>query len=131
MFAAAIGIDHLCLFNWRQSRESKGLGFAPLENRRTVGTRENADFAGDRSQILVSAAIHAFAFLQNADAKGFFLHVIEGLRDREAVRFRIFLHDRFLHFFAKSLDSFCPRHFAFGVKRTFDPVARHLIRDVE
>ena len=131
MFATAIGIDHLRLLDGRESRESEGLRFAPLKNGRAVRTRENADFARNRSQILVSTAIHSFALLQNADAKSFFLHIIEGLRDRETVRFRMFLQDRFLHFFAKSFDSFCARHFAFGVKGTFNPVARHLIRDVE
>ena len=131
LFAAAVGIDVLRFFDRRQRGESQRLGFAALENGRTMRARQNADFAGDRAQIMVAAAIDAFLFVENADAKRFFLDVIERLRDRELVGLRIFLQDRRLHFLAQGVDRFAARDFAFGVKRAFDAVAGNAVGDLE
>ena len=89
-FTAAVSVDVLCFFDRRQGGESEGLRLAALENRRTVRSRQHADFAGDLPQILISAAVHAFLFFENTFAESFLLHVIERLRDRELVGFRMF-----------------------------------------
>src|SRR5437016_13918837 len=84
-FAAAVGVDVLRFFDRRESDERKGLGFAALKNGRAVRAREHAYFAGDRTQVLIAAAIHALLLVEHANAEGFLLHVIERLRDRELV----------------------------------------------
>src|SRR5438045_5262514 len=89
--AATVGINVLRFFDRRESHERERLGFASLENRGAVRAREHTDFASDLTQILIAAAIHALLFVEHADAKSFFLHVIERLRDRELVSRRKFL----------------------------------------
>ena len=49
LFAAAISIDHLRLFDRRECGEGERLGLAPLENCRTMCARQNADLARDRA----------------------------------------------------------------------------------
>ena len=48
-FAAAVSINHLRFLDGRQRGERDRLGFAALENRRTVRTRQDTHFATDRS----------------------------------------------------------------------------------
>src|SRR5207245_5704822 len=78
-FAPAVSINHLRFLDWGERSERDRLGFAALENGRTMRARQDAHFATDRPQILVTAAIDAFLFFQNADAKRLFLDVIECL----------------------------------------------------
>ena len=101
LLAAAVGVDVLRFFDRSEGDKRERLSFAALENRRAVSAREHAYFATDRSQIFIAAAVHAFLFVEHADAKRFLLHVIEGLRDRELVRFRIFFEHGGFHFFAQ------------------------------
>src|ERR1700694_4608872 len=89
-FAATVGVDVLRFFDWRERHKRERLGFAALENRRAMRAREHADFAGDLPQILITAAIHAFLFFENAFSKCFLLHVIERLRNRERVGLGMF-----------------------------------------
>src|SRR5947207_12409869 len=83
LFAAAVGIEHLCLFDRRQSRQRERLGLAPLENGGAMRAGQHAHFATDRTQIVITATVHAFLFVQDADPERLLWHVIEGLRDRE------------------------------------------------
>ena len=78
-FAATVGVDVLRFFDGRERHERERLRFAALENRGTVRAREHADFAIDRTQILIAAAIHALLFVEHADAESLLLHVIECL----------------------------------------------------
>ena len=131
IFAATIGVDHLRFFDRRERRKRHRLGFAALENRRTVGAREHTDFAGDLAQIVVAAAVDALLLVENIAPERLLLDVIERLVDRELVRVRELLeHGRF-HFVAQAADRFAARDFAFGVKRGFDPIAGHAVGDFE
>ena len=72
LFAAAVSINHLRLLDRRQGSESNRLGFSALKYGRTVRARQNAYFAANRSQILITATIDAFLFFQSADRNAFF-----------------------------------------------------------
>ena len=106
-FAATVGVDVLRLLDRRERDERQRLRFATLENGRTMGAREDADFARDLAQVLVAAAIHALLLVEDADAEGLFLHVIERLVDRELVRFREFFEHCRLHFVAQARSPLC------------------------
>src|SRR5438477_2965269 len=131
LFAAAVSIDHLRFFDRRECGEGERLGLAALENCRTMRARENADLARDRAQLLIAPTVDTFLLVQNADAERFLLHVIERLRDRELVGLGMFFQDRHLHFFAERIDCFCPRNFALGVERAFNPIAADSISNLE
>src|SRR5438067_7926206 len=64
---------------------------------------QHPNLAADLTQILIAAAIHSLLFFQDADAKGLFLDVIEGLRNGELVRLGIFLEHRCRYFLAQRL----------------------------
>ena len=131
LFAAAVSVQHLRFFDRRQSGQGECLRFAALENGRAMRARQHAHFAGDRAQLLITATVHAFLFVQNADAKRFFLHVIECLRDREGIGLGVLFQDRALYFFAQAVDRFRSDYFPFGVKRAFNAVASHLVSDLK
>src|ERR1044072_2082671 len=93
--------------------------------------RRHRDFTADRTQILVTAPVHSLLLFQNADTEGLFLDIIECLRDREIVRLWVFFQDRCFYFFAKGVDRFRPRNLALRIKRSLDPIARHLICNLQ
>ena len=121
----------LRFFDRRERDERERLRFAALENRGTVRARQHADFAGDRTQILITAAVHALLFVEHADAEGFLLHVIERLRDRELVGLGKFLQHRRFHFFLQRVHRFAALDFLLVVERAFDAIARDLIGHFE
>src|SRR5205085_11065457 len=57
-FTAAIGVDILRFYDRRQRDESERLGFAALKNGRAMRARQDADFARDWTQVLITAAGH-------------------------------------------------------------------------
>ena len=130
-FAATVGVDVLRFLDRRERGQRHRLRFATLENGRTMGAREDADFARDLAQVVVAAAIDPLLLVENVAAEGLFLHIIKRLVDREFVRFREFFDHCRLHFVAQTAHRFAPRHFAFGIERGFDPIARHAVRDLE
>src|SRR5438552_14897290 len=69
--AAAISVDVLRFFDRRKRDKRERLGFAALEDRRAMRTRQDPDFACDLAQILVAAAIHALLFVEHTDAERF------------------------------------------------------------
>src|ERR1044071_3315463 len=65
LFAATVSVDHLCFFDRRKGRKRHCLSFAALEDRRAMRPREHADFATDRAQVVISAAIDPLLLIQN------------------------------------------------------------------
>ncbi len=129
--AATVGVDVLRFFDRGEGDDGERLRFAALENRGTVCAWEHAHFAFDHSQILVAAPVHALLFVEHADAEGFLLHVIEGLRDGELVGVGEFLEHLRFHLIGEGVDGFAAVHFLRIVERAFDPIARHLVGDFE
>src|SRR5881275_2847172 len=80
-YSATVGVDVLRFFDWCERHEGERLGFAALENGRSVRAWQHAHFTRNRSQVLVTAAVDSLFLVQNADAKRFLLDVIECLRD--------------------------------------------------
>src|SRR5438046_2592286 len=76
---AAISVNVLRFFDGREGDERERLRFAALENGGTMGAREHADFARNRTQVLVTAAVHSLLLVEHADAERLFLDVIECL----------------------------------------------------
>ena len=130
-FTAAVSVDVLRFLDRRECDQRERLCFATLKNRGAMRAWKHADFATDLPQILITAAVHAFLFFENAFAKRFLLHVIERLRDRERIRLRMLLQDRHLHFFAQRCDGLAARDFAGGVKCAFDFITCYLIGDLQ
>ena len=81
--AAGVGIEFLRVVAGAERGERDGLGFAAGEQRRAVRARQNADFAGNRADVIKGAAIEALAAVQNQAADGFLLDVIKGVVDDE------------------------------------------------
>ncbi len=131
LFSAAVRIEHLRFFRRRQCGQGQRLRFAPLEQGRTMGARQHADFATNGTQIFVAAAVNAFAFFQNALAECALLNVIERLRNGERICLGIFFQDCGLHLGFEGIDRLGAGGFALGVQGAFDPVARHTIGNLE
>src|SRR5205809_7038261 len=87
------------------------------------------NLAADLTQILIAAAIHSLLFFQDADAKGFFLDVIEGLRNGELVRLGIFLEHRCLYFLAQRLHRLGASNFTLSIECALNALAGDLIRE--
>src|SRR5205085_521671 len=130
-FTAAVSIDILRFFDRRKRDEGERLGLAALKNRRTMGPREHTDFACDRTQVLITTAVHPLLFVEDADAKSFFLDVIESLRDGELVCIGELLEDGRLHLFLERVYRFAAVHLFLVVESAFNSVAGDLIRDFE
>ena len=130
-FAATVGVDVLRLLDWRERGQRHRLRFAPLEDGRTMGAREDSDLAGDLAQVVIAAAVNPLLLVENVAAEGFLLDVIKRLVDREFIGFREFFEHCRLHFVAQTADRLAPCHFALGIERGFDPTARHAVRDLE
>ena len=79
--AAGVGIKFLRVVAGAERGERDGLRFAAGKNRRAVGARQNADFAGNRANDVKGATIKAFAAFQNQFADGFLLDVIKRVVD--------------------------------------------------
>src|SRR5204863_8683361 len=68
LHAATIGVDVLRFFNGSESGQGERLGFAPLKYGGAMSAREDADFAADGTQILITATVHALLLFENAAA---------------------------------------------------------------
>ena len=88
---------------------------------------EHADFAGDRTQILIAAAIHALLLVEHADAESLLLHVIECLGNRELVGLREFRQHGGLHFFFQGVYGLAAIDLLLVIEGPFNAVARDLI----
>ena len=80
-FAAGVGIKFLRVVAGAERGERDRLRFAAGKKRGTVGARENADFAGNRTNLLKIPAVQALAAFENQFADGFFLDVIKRVVD--------------------------------------------------
>ena len=83
VLAAGVGVEFLRVVAGAEGGEGDGLGFAAGEERRAVGARQDADFAGDRADDVEAAAVEALAVVQDQAADGFLLDVVEGVLDDE------------------------------------------------
>src|SRR5205823_8903167 len=117
----------LRFFNGSERGQGQRLGLATLKNGGTMRARQDSDFAGYLAQILISATVHSLLLFENAATKRRLLDVIERLRDRKLVGLGMFLDDRLFYFFVECIDCFGSRHFALGIKRAFDAIARNLV----
>ena len=81
--AAGVGIKFLRVVAGAERDERDRLRFATREQRGTVGARENADFAGDRTNHVECATVETFAMVKNQAANRFFLDVIKRVVDDE------------------------------------------------
>ena len=84
------------------------------------------------TQILVAAPVHSLLLFQNADAEGLFLDVIERLRDRERRPPPGIFRGPPPSLLRAAHRPLSQRAtLPCGIKRAFDPIARHLIRNLE
>ena len=94
LLAAGVGIKFLRVVAGAERGERDGLRFAAGEQRRTVRARENAHFAGDRTDLVKIAAVEALAAFEDQFADGFLLDVIKRVVDDE---WRDFFRAEFLN----------------------------------
>ena len=106
-------IDCLGIPRGAQCCQGEHLGFAACKKRAAMGPRENAHFAGNRSNFIKRAVINAAAFFKNQVAAGLFLQVTEEFIDL-FFPIRVVLSEAFKNF---------GLHFSKG------GVAIHLVRD--
>jgi len=88
-------------------------------------------FAADLTQILIAPSIHPLLFFQHTDAEGFFLDVVEGLRNGEIVNLGVFLKHRRLHFLAQRLHRLGTCNLTLSIECALNSIASDLIRDFE
>ena len=81
--AAGVAVEILGFVGGRERREGDRLRFAALEERAAVRAREQADFGAELADLIEVAAVAADLFVEDADAEGFLLQVVEGLADLE------------------------------------------------
>ena len=82
--AAGVGVEVLGFVGGRERGEGEGLGFAAGEEGGAVGAREQADFAAERADGRRGRGRRSGLLLvEDGDAEGFLLEVVEGLADLE------------------------------------------------
>ena len=81
--AAGVGIELLGVFAGAEGAEGDGLGFTALEKSRTVGARQQADFAVDGAHVFEAAAVQPLVLVHDQAANSFLLDVIKGILEDE------------------------------------------------
>ena len=95
-----------------EGREGHGLRLTALEEGGPVGAGQHADFGFEFAQVMQTASVAAFFAIEDADAEGFLLQVVEGLADGERGRLGEFRLDRGVDFAAQGADRFGAGDFA-------------------
>ena len=130
-FTAGVGVEVLRLVSRREGRQGHGLRLAALEEGGSVGPGQHADFGFEFAQVVQTAPVAAFLAIENADAEGFFLQVVEGLTDGERGCLGEFRLDGGLDFAAQGADRFGAGDFTRRVESGFDAVAGHGVGDLK
>ena len=82
-------VDPLLVLAGAERRDHERLGFAAGEQRRTVGARQDADFAHDRTHGLEVAAVDALAGVENVPANDLGFEFLEHAGNTQLVVFRL------------------------------------------
>ena len=96
-----------------------------------MGTRKNADFARESTNLVGGAPVATFVFVEDAGAEGFFLKVIESLGDFEWGSGGKFLEDLGLDLIFEGVDGLVPCDFGGLVDGGFDAGTRDAVGDFE
>ena len=91
----------------------------------------NADFAGERAEVVEAASVAAMLLVEDADAEDFLLHVVEGLADFEVAGFGELGLDGGFDFIAQGADGLAAVDLAGLVERAFDAAAGDFVGDFE
>ena len=129
--AAGVVVEVLRLVRRGQSGEGHGLRFTAREKGGAVGAREHAHLGLELAQVVQSAPVAALFAVEDADAEGFLLQVVEGLADGERRGFGELLLDGGFHFLAQGVHRLGAGDFAVGVEGRLDAVAGHGVGDLE
>src|ERR1019366_1532417 len=81
--AAGVGIKFLRVVAGAERGERDGLRFAAGEQRGTVRARQNAHFAGNRTNHIKRTTVETLAAFEDQLAHGFFLDVVKRVVDDE------------------------------------------------
>ena len=94
-FAAGVAVEFLRFVGGRERGQAEGLGFAALEERAAVAAREQADLRAElRGLSSYPRPSQRDLLVEDADAEGLLLQVIEGLADLELRGLRELREDR-------------------------------------
>ena len=129
--AASVSVDHLGLVGGCQGGEGHRLGLAAGEESRAVGAGKDGGLAGELTELGEAAAVTALLLVEDADAEGLLLKVIERLRDLELGGGGELLEDLGAHFLAKGSDGLAAGNLAGGVEGGLDAVSGDLIGDLK
>ena len=127
--AAAVPVDHLGLVGGAERRQGHRLGLATGKQSRSVGAGENGGLAGKLTELGEAPSVAALLLVEDADAEGLLLKVIESLRDFELRSGGEFLEDLRAYFLAQGSDGLATGNLAGGVEGRLDAVARNLVGD--
>ena len=94
-----------------------------------MGAGQQANLAGEGANLVESTTIAALLAVEDRNAEGFFLQVVERLGDLEFRSGREFFEHGFFDFLAECADGFRAVHFAAGVERGLDAVAGDRVGD--
>src|SRR6516165_10897948 len=98
LIPAGVAINHLGFLGGGERCERDGLGLTTGKQRRSVRTRQETHFRAQRPDLKEAAPVAALLPIEDADPKGLFLKIVEGLRDFERRCIGIIRKNRDLNF---------------------------------
>ncbi len=82
-FAAGVAVEFLGFVSGCEGRETEGLRFAALEKGAAVASGEQAGLRAEWANFIIAAPVAADFLVEDADAEGLLLKIVEGLADLE------------------------------------------------
>ncbi len=130
-FAASIAIELLGFVGRGESGQAEGLCLAALEKRAAVASGEQPGLRAERANFIITAPIAADPLVEDADAKGLLLKIVEGLAHLELCGLWERLENSGAHFLFECFHGLLTGDLAGGIKSRFDAVAGDAVGDFE
>ena len=131
VFTTSVVVDVEFLVSRCEGANSESLGLTAGEDRRSMHTRQGADFTIEFAKVAKSTSVGANAFFHDGQAEGFLLNVFEDLLDFELGGLRKLLLDSGFHFVAEGSHFLTTLNLGGGVDRIFDSVTGDGVSDFE
>ena len=130
-FAAGVAIELLGFVGRGKSGQAEGLCLAALEKGAAVASGEQPGLRAERANFIITAPIAADLLIEDTDAKGLLLKIVEGLAHLELCGLWERLENSGAHFLFECFHGLLTGDLAGGIKSRFDAVAGYAVGDFE